>query len=670
MESMDTTRCSQCGHTITAGQIACSKCGASVAGGDAQAAGRSPSPSEPNLTPSFTLQPNQVLANRYQVIRLIGRGGMGAIYLAHDRVLNEPVALKTLLPQFAREKTIVERFYNEARIARQLSHPNIVRVHDIGMASQIMYLSMEYVEGKSLRALLEQSGRGLPAAYAMEVLRQLCAGLGYAHRYTVHRDIKPENVMIAKNGAVKLMDFGISKLRGNPGLTVASMVMGTPQYMPPEQFRDSAAVDARADIYSLGVLLYEMLTGALPSGMAKPASQLAPGAPPAIDAIIAKCLEFEPGARYQSAQELAAALEESRQNVEPVHLEAETSPPPVRSSGLLRRMAGAAFLIVLLAGTGFGLWRLLGATPPAAATQGQQMNAAPSAPAESEPSSTDWDSLADKAQLLASASAGASPDIDALLNRASNLRASFPAQALQCYLGVLLRPADDSMPFVPPGVAMLQEGAVQCEIPVDGFFITRRLVGNASYVTFARQMPGLWHVPSYLQGGTLDALAGSTPVVSIPFYYAQGYAAGYAQAYAQEYATNFRAWDEPVRRRGFELPSEAQWVLALQAQREGVLQQVDIARGEIGEWTRTVYGSLPYGPADGREDIIRSDFGAPMVVRGVGAAPAEAAFSRLSMPFQSTSPRVGFRYIKSLPNTPQTVLRILNTLQDRNKASR
>lgn len=307
---MDTTRCSQCGHTITAGQIACSKCGASVAGGDAQAAGRSPSPSEPNLTPSFTLQPNQVLANRYQVIRLIGRGGMGAIYLAHDRVLNEPVALKTLLPQFAREKTIVERFYNEARIARQLSHPNIVRVHDIGMASQIMYLSMEYVEGKSLRALLEQSGRGLPAAYAMEVLRQLCAGLGYAHRYTVHRDIKPENVMIAKNGAVKLMDFGISKLRGNPGLTVASMVMGTPQYMPPEQFRDSAAVDARADIYSLGVLLYEMLTGALPSGMAKPASQLAPGAPPAIDAIIAKCLEFEPGARYQSAQELAAALEE------------------------------------------------------------------------------------------------------------------------------------------------------------------------------------------------------------------------------------------------------------------------------------------------------------------------------------------------------------------------
>ena len=158
---------------------------------------------------------------------------------------NETVALKTLLPHFMRDKVIVERFFNEARIARQLSHPNIVRVHDIGTAGDVIYISMEYVAGQSLRGKLEAmpAGKRLPVKTALRVIDELCAALEYAHHYTVHRDIKPENIMLTEDGAVKLMDFGISKLMASGTVTATSMIMGTPYYMSPEQLRDSSRVE-------------------------------------------------------------------------------------------------------------------------------------------------------------------------------------------------------------------------------------------------------------------------------------------------------------------------------------------------------------------------------------------------------------------------------------------
>ncbi len=252
----------------------------------------------------------QVVNDRYTVIDLVGKGGVGCIYKVHDNVLDEDVALKTLLPNYARDKVIVDRFLNEARIARKLTHSNIVRVHDIGSTGTSAYISMEYLQGETLRHLLDRMkpGEHIPLMQVLRITDELCRALEYAHQFTVHRDIKPDNVMLEKSGRVKLMDFGISKLMDNVQLTGAAMIMGTPYYMSPEQLRDSHDVDARADIFSVGVVLYEMLTGNRPTGIPKPASEMHKEVPPVLDEIVGKCVEADREKRYQSIRELRNAL--------------------------------------------------------------------------------------------------------------------------------------------------------------------------------------------------------------------------------------------------------------------------------------------------------------------------------------------------------------------------
>jgi hypothetical protein len=305
-------KCPKCLYANAAEQEVCVKCRTPLPRVRVAVPLDSQPPAAPRSAqdPNLTLRPGSVLAERYKVMGVIGRGGMGCIYRVHDSILHEDVALKTLLPQYSKDQQIVERFRNEARIARQLSHPGIVRVHDIGFAGPMLYISMEYVKGMSLRSQMDgvPAGQRLPIKTIMKVFDQLCAALEYAHQFTVHRDIKPENIMVSEDGRVRLMDFGISKLMSNANLTATSMVMGTPHYMSPEQLRDSGSVDARADIYSLGVLLYEVLTGKLPVGMAKPASQVFSEVPPALDVIVTKCLEQDPAARYQNVAELRLAL--------------------------------------------------------------------------------------------------------------------------------------------------------------------------------------------------------------------------------------------------------------------------------------------------------------------------------------------------------------------------
>jgi len=268
-------------------------------------------------SPNFqqgTLHRGEIFGGRYTVIKLIGKGGMGSIYKVFDNTLKEEVALKLLLPQFAKDPMIVDRFLNEARIARKLSHPNIVRVHDIGIAGNILYISMEFVEGKSLRGILEGllPGQRLPLKHLLTYFDQLCSALEYAHQFTVHRDIKPENVMVTPQDIVKLMDFGISKLVADTRLTGVSVVMGTPFYMSPEQIRNSRDVDARSDIYSCGIMLYEILTGQVPTGIPKPASELVKELPPELDKIVEKCIQPDPKDRFQSVSELKKALEPLR----------------------------------------------------------------------------------------------------------------------------------------------------------------------------------------------------------------------------------------------------------------------------------------------------------------------------------------------------------------------
>lgn len=300
---MSTQSCIKCGAEDKLTATMCSACGTPFP---------VPDPSEESQ-----IHKGQLIAKRYVILDRIGQGGMGCIYKVQDNTLGEVVALKTLLPEYVQDKIVVERFFNEARIARGLSHPHIVRVHDIGTADGIVYISMELLPGRTLRSMLDKmiTGRQIPLNAILRMFDALCAALEYAHSYTVHRDIKPENVMVLPDGTVKLMDFGISKLMSSPNMTSASMVMGTPHYMSPEQLKNSADVDGRADIYSVGVMLYESLTGAVPTGIGQ-RSAIQTKIPPALSPIVQKCCQNDPLQRYQKISELRAALRSVRLHLE------------------------------------------------------------------------------------------------------------------------------------------------------------------------------------------------------------------------------------------------------------------------------------------------------------------------------------------------------------------
>lgn len=298
--------CPKCAFLNQDSNKTCTNCGNSLEGGLAFV-------SQNNSTNSMegdVYKIGDIINGRYHILSIIGRGGMGVVYQVRDNVLQEELALKVLLPHFADDKSVVERFINEVRITRKIAHPNIVRVHDIGSMGNSLYISMEYVDGESLRNIMKARGKNQPLTVrqAVYIVSQLCIALKYAHRYTIHRDIKPDNIMITRNNHVKLMDFGISKLKGEKFQTLTDAAIGTPCYMAPEQMQHTVEVDGRADIYSLGVVLYELVTGRLPVGIYQPASQIAQDVPLELDNIIKKCLESDPNKRYQSPAELREAL--------------------------------------------------------------------------------------------------------------------------------------------------------------------------------------------------------------------------------------------------------------------------------------------------------------------------------------------------------------------------
>lgn len=246
-----------------------------------------------------------------EVMALLGQGGMGAVYKARQTKLDRLVALKILPPEVARDPAFAERFMREARSLARLSHPQIVTVHDFGDVDGLYYFTMEYVDGRNLRDLL-QAGP-LPAAQARAIVLQICDALQYAHdEGLVHRDIKPENVLLDKKGRVKIADFGLAKLVGlTPNyltLTGTHEVMGTLLYMAPEQMKQAHSVDHRADLYSLGVILYEMVTGELPLGRFAPPSRKA-AVDERLDHVVLKALAREPAERYQDALALRRDVE-------------------------------------------------------------------------------------------------------------------------------------------------------------------------------------------------------------------------------------------------------------------------------------------------------------------------------------------------------------------------
>lgn len=246
-----------------------------------------------------------------EIQHLIGYGGMGAVYQARQTTLDRPVALKILAPSLSRDEAFAQRFMREARTLARLSHPNIVMVFDFGKASNFHYLLMEYVDGINLRdAILEKT---LHASEALAIVPQICDALQYAHdEGVVHRDIKPENILIDRKGRVKIADFGLAKLLQADAtemrLTGTQQVLGTLNYMAPEQIEGRESIDHRADIYSLGVVFYELLTGELPIGrFAVPSEKV--GVSHQLDEVVLRTLEKEPGRRYQQASEVRTAIQ-------------------------------------------------------------------------------------------------------------------------------------------------------------------------------------------------------------------------------------------------------------------------------------------------------------------------------------------------------------------------
>ena len=236
---------------------------------------------------------------------LIGRGGMGSVFRARQKNLDRPVAVKILDAKLSEDEAFAERFAREARTMACLDHPNIVRIHDFGQREGMFYLVMELVDGVSLRQSIRAGG--FEPAEALELVPNICAALQYAHGHgIVHRDIKPENILIARDGTLKIADFGLAKMAGAEAewnLTRTEQILGTPHYMAPEQFEEPGAVDHRADIFALGVVFYEMLTGELPVGRFPLPSQRVE-VDVRLDDVVLRTLEKEPQLRYQQAGEL------------------------------------------------------------------------------------------------------------------------------------------------------------------------------------------------------------------------------------------------------------------------------------------------------------------------------------------------------------------------------
>ena len=263
----------------------------------------------PAATRSRTAIPISELAvvfPQLEILELLGEGGMGAVYRARQRKLERMVALKILSRKLSADPAFAQRFLREAQALARLQHPNIVSLYDFGEAGGTHFLVMEYAEGLNLRQILLRGD--LKPREALAIVSQICDGLQYAHEAgVIHRDIKPENLLVDRNGRVKITDFGLAKILGQAGpsvtLTGTGQVMGTPQYMAPEQLASSREVDHRADIYSLGVVFYELLTGNLPRGRFDlPSRRIAIDV--RLDDVVLRALEQEPDLRYQQAREL------------------------------------------------------------------------------------------------------------------------------------------------------------------------------------------------------------------------------------------------------------------------------------------------------------------------------------------------------------------------------
>jgi serine/threonine protein kinase len=306
-------KCPSCGEDNPENLSTCAGCGAALAAPE-------------TVVVTLGLRPGDLFHGRFEIQATLGQGGMGVVYRARDRSLDEVVAIKVLRPDFARDPLMAQRFKSEIRLARRVRHRNVCGIHDFGEVDGLLYISMEFVDGVDLKRIVRQQG-ALPLDRACDVILQVAAGLQAVHDAgIIHRDLKTPNIMLEPNGTARLMDFGIAKKEDSEGgMTVTGQVVGTPEYMSPEQAQ-GYRIDSRTDVYSLGVVAYEVLTGHVPFRGDTPISTIlkhihepppldgppAERIPPALRGVLRRALAKSPDDRYPSAGALAEAIRDAR----------------------------------------------------------------------------------------------------------------------------------------------------------------------------------------------------------------------------------------------------------------------------------------------------------------------------------------------------------------------
>jgi len=363
-------KCPECQFENPDDTIYCGKCASSL----------KPSKSIPVIEtleiPKEELTTGSIFAGRYQIIEELGTGGMGKVYRALDKKLNEEVAFKLIKPEIASDRKIVERFSNELKLARKIVHRNVARMFDLNEDRGIHYFTMEYVRGDDLKKLIRRIGQ-LNAEQAVPIAKQICEGLVEAHRLgVVHRDLKPQNIMVDEEGNARIMDFGIARSLESKGITGTGVMIGTPEYMSPEQV-EGKETDQQSDIYSLGIILYEMLTGRVPfegdtpftigmkhkGEVPKDPRELNAQIPEDLSRVILICLEKEKANRYQSADDVRSELTRIEKGM-PAAERIEPKKKPLTSKGItvtfgLKRLFIPALVFVALIIGVVIIWQLL-----------------------------------------------------------------------------------------------------------------------------------------------------------------------------------------------------------------------------------------------------------------------------------------------------------------------